>query len=184
MCTNSRRFVASRRPLPTTASGVALPEGNALTISLCRPDPRRLDNSKKPPASPESVWDEGFEFELTDIDEARRILDAESESQFDVAAIDRPQHWKKLRRVSLPTDRALTGRALDWLTTLPPNLRPQALSSQFPRIVNALAEVWDEPGPCQAAFDRLLRDGRKGRKGFPPAVREELAALRNWAQVF
>ena len=79
-----------------------------------------MDQHKKPASSPESVWDEGFEFELTDIDEARRILDAESESQFDVAAVERPQHWKKLRRVSLPTDRALTGRALDWLTNLPP----------------------------------------------------------------
>ena len=67
---------------------------------------------------------------------------------------------------------------------MPPTLRPQLLPVQFPRIVNALAEVWHEPEPCQAAFDRLLRDGRKGRKGFAPAVQAELEALRNWTQVF
>ena len=143
-----------------------------------------MEQFKKPSTSAEAAWDEGLEFELTDIEEARRILDAESDSQFDVARVERPEHWKKLRRGSVPTDRALTGQALDWLTTLPPTLRPHLLSRQFPRIVNALAEVWDEPGQCQAAFDRLLRDGRKGRAGFPPAVRDELVALRNWAQVF
>ena len=67
---------------------------------------------------------------------------------------------------------------------MPPTLRPQSLSRQFPRITNALAEVWNEPEQCQAAFDRLLRDERKGRKGFPPVVHDELIALRNWTQVF
>jgi len=145
-----------------------------------------MDQPKKPPPPPlpESTWGEGFEFELTDIDEARRILDAESLSQFDVSGFDRPEHWKRLRRVSLPTDRALTGKAIDWLMALPTALRPQLLSRQFPRIVNALAEVWQEPELCQAAFDRLLRDERKGRKGFPGAVHDELVALRNWTQVF
>ncbi len=143
-----------------------------------------MDPPKKPPASPESIWGEGFEFELTDIDEARRILDAESISQFDVSGFDRPEHWKRLRRASLPTDRALTGQAIDWLMALPTALRPQLLSRQFPRVVNALAEVWSEPELCQAAFDRLLCDTRKGRKGFPPAVHDELEALRNWTQVF
>ena len=137
------------------------------------------------PAAAESGWQaEGFEFELTDIAEARRILDAESISQFDVAGIERPAHWKRLRRPSLATDRALTGQAIDWLLALPPSLRPQLLGRQFPRIVNALAEVWHEPEHCQAAFDRLLCDARKGRKGFPAAVHDELEALRNWAQVF
>ena len=143
-----------------------------------------MDQPKKPLSSPEPVWDEGLEFQHTDIDDARRTLDAESVSQFDVAAIDRPEHWKRLRRSSLPTDRALAGQAIDWLMALPPTLRPHALSRQFPRIVNALAEVWDQPAECQAAFDKLLCDTRKGRKGFPPAVRDELVALRSWTQVF
>ncbi len=128
--------------------------------------------------------DEGFEFELTDIDEARRILDTESVSQFDVASIAMPERWKKLRRGTVPTDRALTGRAIDWLLALPPTLHPESLSRQFPRIVNALAEVWHEPEQCQVALDRLLGNARKGRQGFPVAVNDELVALRNWTQVF
>lgn len=127
---------------------------------------------------------EGFDFEITDIHEARRIHDAESESQFDGATVARPEHWARLRREKLPTDRALTGRAIDWLIALPPKLRPHSLSVEFPRIVNVLAEVWDDPQRCQAAFDSLLCDGRRRRKGFPSAVQAELTALRDWAQVF
>ena len=148
-------------------------------------EPSSMDpNDKSPPPAPESKWDKGLEFELTDFDEARRILDGESDSQFDVASIARPEHWKRVRRASLPTDRALTGHAIGWLLGLPATLRPQALSRDFPRIVNVLAELWHEPERCQAAFDKLLCDKRKGRKGFPAAVHDELVALRNWTQVF
>ena len=121
--------------------------------------------------------DEGLEFEFTDFEEARRILD--SASQFFLP----PEHWTRLRRGTLPTDRALTGRTIDWLLALPPTLRPQNLSVLFPRITNALAEAWHEPQQCQAALDKLLCDGRKGRKGFPFVVRDELIALRNWTQI-
>ena len=143
-----------------------------------------MDQPEKPPPPTESVWGEALEFELTDIEEARRILDAESVSQFDVATIERPEHWKRVRRASLPTDRALTGRALEWLTALPSTLRPNVLSRLFPRIVNALAEIWEDAEQCQVAFDRLLADQRRGRKGFPPAVHDELHALKDWTQMF
>jgi len=135
------------------------------------------DNATSYPAH-----DDGLDFELTDFDEARRILDSESMSQFDVATVVPPEHWKKLRRGNLPTDRALTGQALDWLLGLPPALRPENLTSQFPRITNALAEVWDEPLLFAAALEQLLCDRRKDRKGFAGAVRGELVALRNWTQ--
>jgi len=135
--------------------------------------------------SRDSLWqDGGLEFELTDIAEARRVLDTESVSQFDVATVVSPEHSKRLRRGTLPTDRALTGRAIDWLLALPPTLRPQSLSLQFPRIINALAEVWHEPEQCQVLFDRLLCNGRHGRKGFPIVVRDELVALQKWTQIF
>ena len=139
-----------------------------------------MDQPKKQSASPSPPWkDEGFEFELTDFDEARRILDSESLSPFDVAAVVPPEHWEKVRRRRVPTDRALTGRGIDWLLALPAPLRPQNLSLQFPRIVNALAEAWPEPERCRAALDGLLCDGRKGRQGFPPEVHQELVALRS-----
>ena len=123
--------------------------------------------------------DEGLEFELTDFAEARRILDSGSASQCFLP----PEHWTKLRRGTLPTDRALTGRAIDWLLALPPTLRPQNLSVLFPRITNALADVWHEPQRRQAALDKLLCDGRKGRKGFAFVVRDELIVLRNGTQI-
>jgi mannose-6-phosphate isomerase-like protein (cupin superfamily) len=143
-----------------------------------------MDPPKKQPSSPESAWqDEGLEFAITDFGDARRVLDDESISQFTVAVNDSPAHWKRIRRPTLPTDRALSGQAIDWLISLPPELRPQHLSAQFPRIANALAEAWHEPHECQAALDRFLCCERKGRKGFPAKVQDELIALRNWAQV-
>ena len=144
-----------------------------------------MDPPKKPSTPLPSTWqDEGLEFEITDFGEARRILDDESISQFHVETVASPAHWKRLRRATVPTDRANNGRAIDWLLSLPPSLRPEKLSSQFPRIVNALAEVWHESGECQAALDKLLGDGRAGRSGFPREVQDELIALRDWTQVF
>ena len=142
-------------------------------------------NSRLAPASPGSAGPEnGFDFELTDIAEARRVLDTESLAQFDVATVAPSALWKKLRRSGLPTDRALTGHAIDLLTSLPPPLRPDHLSVKFPRIVNALAEVWDEPDRCHAVLARLLGDDRKGRAGFPQSVMRELLALQRWTEVF
>jgi len=142
-----------------------------------------MDQPKKPSVSPaSSLQDDGLEFELTDFEEARRILDRESLSQFDLSTVAPPERWKRLRRAKLPTDRALTGRAIDWLLALPSTVRPQNLSQQFPRITNALADVWHEPQQGLAALDKLLCDGRQGRKGFPAVVRDELIALRNWKQ--
>lgn len=142
-----------------------------------------MDPPKKQPGSPAPPpQDEGFEFELTDLEEARRILDSESMSQFDVFSIGSQEgdQWKRMRRPKLPTDRALGGRAIDWLLGLPEGVRPQHLSSRFPRIANALAEVWEDPEERQVSLDKLLGDGRKGRKGFPPEVHQEVVALREW----
>ena len=140
-----------------------------------------MEPPKKPsPPASSPLHDEGLEFEITDFGEARRILDDESIAQFHVATVVSPAQWKRLRRPTLPTDRALSGQAIDWLLRLPPDLRPERLSSQFPRIANALAVVWNEPSECQAVLDKLLDDGRTERTGFPPAVRNELITLRTW----
>ena len=142
-----------------------------------------MDPHKKQPGSAATpLQDEGLEFELTDLEEARRVLDSESLSQFDVFSIGSQggDRWKRMRRPKLPTDRALGGRAIDWLLGLPESVRPQHLSAQFPRIANAIAEVWEDPGERQVSLDKLLGDGRKGRKGFPPEVHRELVALRDW----
>ena len=140
-----------------------------------------MDPPKKPPATPPSTWqEEGLEFEITDFGEARRVLDDESISQFHVETVVLPAHWKRLRRATLPTDRALSGQAIDWLLSLSPDLRPEKLGEQFPRIANGLAAAWHDPDERQAVFDKLLNGERKGRKGFPPEVHDELVALRDW----
>ena len=136
--------------------------------------------SKLSTPSPSAWQDGGLEFELTDFGEARRVLDDESMAQFHVETLVLPSHWKRLRRATLPTDRALSGQAIDWLLSLPRGRRPEYLGTQFPRIANALAQVWQKPGECQAALDSLLDDGRSGRLGFPSKVHDELAALRDW----
>ena len=141
-------------------------------------DPPKKPSSPPAPPPPEA----GFEFELTDLEEARRVLDSESMSQFDVVSIgsQEGEQWKRVRRPKLPTDRALGGRGIDWLLGLPAGVRPQHLGTRFPRIANALAEIWDDPEERRAVLDKLLGDGRKGRKGFPPEVHHELVALREW----
>ena len=144
-----------------------------------------MDPLKKPSTALPSPWQgESLEFEVTDFGEAKRILDDESISQFHVETVVSPAQWKRLRRATLPTDRALSGHAIDWLISLPASLRPQKLSAQFPRIANALAQAWQEPNEFQAALDKLLDDGRNGRSGFPREVYNELMAMRDWTQTF
>ncbi len=141
-----------------------------------------MDPPKKPaaPPAPPAREDEGLEFEITDFGEAKRVLDDESISQFHVETYVSPAKWKRLRRPSLPTDRALSGETIDWLLRLPAGLHPKKLSAQFPRIANALAQVWRDPVERQALLDKLLDDGRAGRAGFPREVHKELIALRDW----
>lgn len=143
-----------------------------------------MDPATTPKPAEPDPRDGGLDFVHTDIDDARRVLDEESVSQFDVATVVSSNQWKRLRRATLPSDRALTGRGIEWLLALPPNLHPKHLSHRFPRIANGLAEVWDDAVLCRDAMHRLLDDTRKGRTGFPPEVRKELVALRDWTEVF
>jgi hypothetical protein len=113
-------------------------------------------------------------FETVSIDEARATLD---ELPPDVAAQLGPKYWEKTRRAPLATDRALTGRAMEWLGKLPADLRPQATMQRYPRIVNSIAAVWNDPTACDETFEHLLNDRRRGRRGFPIDIEKELSAL-------
>lgn len=117
-----------------------------------------------------------IEFELTDIDDARRAHDALPEGVDKLPELT-PDYWVQRRRKPLPTDRALLGSTIDWMLNLPPSLRPRELCDRYPRAANALAAAWlgNERG---AVLDGLLTDRRGHRKGFPPEVRSELEALR------
>jgi hypothetical protein len=117
-----------------------------------------------------------IEFELTDIDTARRAHDTlpEGVDKLPELALN---YWEQRRRKPVPTDRALQGATIDWLLNLPLSLRPRELCDRYPRAANALAAAWrgSERG---AVLDDLLCDRRGRRRGFPPEVRSELEALR------
>lgn len=86
-----------------------------------------------------------------------------------------------MRSPPRPQDLVLSSVARHWIETLPTHARPDALAAQFPRIANRLVLCWRDPGLTLQVIDQLLVDRRGGRQGFPPAVREELIALRDLA---
>jgi hypothetical protein len=84
------------------------------------------------------------------------------------------------RRQAPVTANRLLSSTIDWLASLPPNLRPLALATKFPRVANRIAKEWCEPGACRRDFDDLVYDKRGTRRGFPPDVYVELLALRDF----
>ena len=117
-----------------------------------------------------------IEFEPTDFGEARRALD---ELPAGIAEVQRLRSgdWESQRRKPVPTDRALTGGAMDWVIGLPQALRPKTTCEQFPRVVNLLAESWGDPRYSVQVLDHMINDYRGGRRGFPASVLAELNAL-------
>lgn len=121
---------------------------------------------------------DSFEFELTDFASAREALDRNSLSI--AAEASRPAEaadWALRRRPPLPTDRALTGAAIDWVLRLPEVLRPHHLTDQMPRLANQIALAWVDRERCLGALNALLRDERGGRRGLPYEIKIEVEAL-------
>jgi hypothetical protein len=125
----------------------------------------------KPPPPPGTI-----ELEFTDFETARQALDLPPEGLDRVASFA-PDYWEQRRRKPVPSDRALTSEALQWLISLPQEVRPRLLCDRYPRVANALALIWDRPERLPA-LDALLTDRRGGRKGFAPEITSELRALR------
>ena len=117
-----------------------------------------------------------IEFELTDLSDARHALDDLPPGVREREQLE-PGFWEQRRRKPAPTDRALTGAAIDWLIKLPADVRPRALSEQFPRVANVLAQAWYDGAQGDALLRRLLVDDRGGRRGFPAEVEAELRRL-------
>ncbi|HEY2929045.1 hypothetical protein [Piscinibacter sp.] len=118
-----------------------------------------------------------IDFELTDFADARHALDDLPPGVSEVQHLLKPGYWEQRRRKPVPSDRALTGVALDWLIHLPPAVRPRNLSERYPRVVNAIAERWDNVERSLVMLEDLIVDHRGGRKGFTPEVDAELRAL-------
>jgi hypothetical protein len=124
---------------------------------------------------------DSLDFEITDFDEARRALD---ELPAGLAQVQQttPGFWDHKRRSARPSDRALTGTAMDWVVALPPPIRPHTTCEQFPRVVNAIADSWGDAPLCVRVLDHMIHDYRGGRRGFPAAVQAELAMLMRHQQ--
>jgi hypothetical protein len=121
-----------------------------------------------------------MEFEPVSIEAARRAMD---EVDAAMAALVSPEYWAKVRRKTLATDRALTGRSMTWLAALPEDLRPQVTMVRYARIVNSIVDAWNDPEERDEVFENLLNDRRRGRRGFPIDVERELSALCLYASM-
>lgn len=133
------------------------------------------DSPKPPPAL------DSLDFEITDFDEARRALD-ELPAGLVQMQQKTPGFWEQKRRGPVPSDRALTGTAMDWVVALPPTIRPHSACEQFPRVVNAIAESWNDVPLCMRVLDHMINDYRGGRRGFPATVQAELSILMRHQQ--
>jgi hypothetical protein len=139
------------------------------------------------PASPAAVPDNptskpaplgAIDFEVTDFDEARKALDELPAGVAEMQRINQGGgNWYAQRRKPLPSDRALTGAAMDWVVSLPPSLRPHTSCEQFARVVNAVADSWSDPTFSVRVLEHMIKDYRGGRRGFPASVQQELEAL-------
>jgi hypothetical protein len=94
------------------------------------------------------------------------------------AATQDVQDYAKLRKAA-PVNKLLPA-TVDWIRSVPGEVRPVALASRFARIVNLIAQHWNDPDACAAYFDTLLVDRRGNRQGFPAAVTSDLRLLQTY----
>ena len=67
-----------------------------------------------------------------------------------------------------------------WLDALPRRVQPHALCTFYPRVANLIAAMWADTEALRAYFDELLVDRRRGRRGFPLDVFDDLRVLREY----
>jgi hypothetical protein len=119
-----------------------------------------------------------IEFEPLTVAEARSLLKAEAPPVYHKAT----DPFKALRRREAPV--ALERYAQSWMALLPLTAQLPTCAVAFPRIVNTLAALWDNPEKGTLYLKNLLSDTRENRRGFPPLVRAELEALRTYRNSF
>ena len=110
---------------------------------------------------------EPIAFESIPFAAAKRIHDGFPEDEPD---------WESHRVVAKSPD-DLSPSALQWMDRLPATVRPLDLASDFPRIVNRISALWNQPEPCRKYLTELLIVGRKKRQGFPLAIVSAISDL-------
>ena len=86
--------------------------------------------------------------------------------------------WTSLRKAA-PLKKLLDS-TLRWAENLPPEVKPQALMAQYPRLANMAAASWAQPSAFRDYLDVLLVDRRGNRKGFSPDILSEFEQLRTY----
>ncbi|MEO5765451.1 MAG: hypothetical protein ABIR52_09110 [Casimicrobiaceae bacterium] len=126
------------------------------------------------PKNPDS-----FEFEKVSLDEARQVLD---DAVRPAVVVSRSTAGAMERRKAGAGSGAETLRTatLQWILKLPQHVQPRHLQLRYPRIANRLAAEWEHVVVCETFLESLLTDKRGGRKGFPLAVAQEIAGLRDY----
>lgn len=81
------------------------------------------------------------------------------------------------RKGSDASDDRLQRFTLAWIKTLPEAVRPQQCARRYPRVLNAVAALWNQPGRCAAYLQELHADRRGDRLGFGHGVADELRRL-------
>jgi hypothetical protein len=86
--------------------------------------------------------------------------------------------WGPFREPVSPHRCDLTKEAIEWLYTLPTEIRPITLALKYARIINKIADLWQRPLYCERYLDGLILDQRGRREGFPSEVTKEIAVLK------
>jgi len=90
--------------------------------------------------------------------------------------VDARNDWSDARKAS-PAEYLLPV-SVKWVNAFPPESRPSALASEYPRICNLIAAQWNDHRGAPKLFEALLSDHRGGRAGFPPAVTRDLTMVQ------
>ncbi len=139
---------------------------------------RRAAEGPKPPSwqRPSGL----VEFEYVSLASARAVVNELPGGVVDM--LDRvPGYWHRIRRQTARSDLVLLPLTMEWMRTLPKEIWPLQTGAAYPRILNRIAHAWAHRDEREFAFEDLLNNRRKNRRGFPQPVKEELQALQLFA---
>ena len=126
------------------------------------------------PGSTKPADQSSLEFEKVSLTDARKVLEEEGPAGYTVRR--KTENWVEKRHASGPE--TLGNEATAWMAELPEAVRPKQLGLRYARLANRLAQLWKSQQRCERLLDELMIDKRGGRQGFPLAVANEIATLR------
>lgn len=150
--------------------------------------------SEPPPV--DSLQMDALPFEKVDLDELRQPVAAKPPVEslpFEKVSLDdlrsttieapRPSELadtEQVRRQQNDAPGAASDAVLRWQARLPANLRPVALTRQYPHVANRLAELWQQPEQCETYLKSLIMLDRPTRQGFAFDAAAELNRLLDY----